>query len=185
MTSLFEVLFFMHKCRLQTHIPFSSLPVVLGSIRNVSHDSGQQTSMVEVHKGRVYRQRSGVFEREPDLSGSWHGHIQTLLQCGVKAGAGQFLFTGSELFGEARLGCAPRFKDFQILYHSAKRTHQMPCDFSIDWGEESLEKLSFEADQRHDMIKINLFFFFCESKSFVTRVFSGSTEHHQCQMWFH
>lgn len=112
--------------------PFSTLPVVRGAIGNVSHDSEQKTSVVEVHKGRVYRQRSGVFEREPDLSGSWHGHIHTLLQCGVKAGAGQFLFTGAELFGEAWLGCAPRFKDFQTLYHSAKRAHQMPCDFSID-----------------------------------------------------
>ncbi|XP_060758584.1 meteorin-like protein [Neoarius graeffei] len=106
--------------------------VVRGSIRNVSHDSERQTSVVEVYKGRVYRQRSGVFEREPDLSGSWHGHIHTLLQCGVKAGSGQFLFTGAELFGEAWLGCAPRFKNFQTLYHSAKRVHQMPCDFSID-----------------------------------------------------
>ncbi|MCI4385123.1 hypothetical protein PGIGA_G00046740 [Pangasianodon gigas] len=106
--------------------------VVRGSIRNVSHDSERQTSVVEVQNGRVYRQRSGVFEREPDVSGSWHGHIHTLLQCGVKAGAGQFLFTGAELFGEAWLGCAPRFKDFQALYHSAKRVHQMPCDFSID-----------------------------------------------------
>ncbi|XP_053467649.1 meteorin-like protein [Ictalurus furcatus] len=106
--------------------------VVHGSIRNVSHDSERQTSVIEVQKGRVYRQRSGVFEREPDLSGSWHGHIHTLLQCGVKAGAGQFLFTGAELFGEAWLGCAPRFTDFQNLYHSAKRVHLMPCDISID-----------------------------------------------------
>ncbi|KAK2829376.1 hypothetical protein Q7C36_017366 [Tachysurus vachellii] len=106
--------------------------VVRGSIRNVTHDSERQTSVVEVQKGRVYRQRSGVFGREPNHSGSWHGYIHTLLQCGVKAGAGQFLFTGAELFGEAWLGCAPRFKDFQILYHSAKRAHHMPCDFSLD-----------------------------------------------------
>lgn len=114
---------------------FSIWPVVRGSIRNVTHDSERQTSVVEVQKGRVYRQRSGVFWREPNHSGSWHGYIHTLLQCGVKAGAGQFLFTGAELFGEAWLGCAPRFKDFQILYHSAKRAHHMPCDFSLNWGE--------------------------------------------------
>ncbi|XP_026997139.1 meteorin-like protein isoform X1 [Tachysurus fulvidraco] len=106
--------------------------VVHGLIRNVTHDLERQTSVVEVQKGRVYRQRSGVFGREPNHSGSWHGYIHTLLKCGVKAGAGQFLFTGAELFGEAWLGCAPRFKDFQILYHSAKRAHLMPCDFSLD-----------------------------------------------------
>ncbi|XP_046722395.1 meteorin-like protein isoform X2 [Silurus meridionalis] len=106
--------------------------VIRGFIRNVSHDSERQTSLVEVQKGRVYRQRSGVFEREPGLSGSWHGYIHTHLRCGVKAGAGQFLFTGSELFGEAWLGCAPRFKDFQSLYRSAKKAHQLPCDFPTD-----------------------------------------------------
>ncbi|KAK1799293.1 hypothetical protein P4O66_007528, partial [Electrophorus voltai] len=106
--------------------------VVLGCIRNVSHDPEQQMSVIEVEEARVYRQRSGVFERDPVLSGGhWHGHIHTLLQCQVRAGAGQFLFTGTEHFGEAWLSCAPRFKDFQTLYHSARVAQKIPCDFSL------------------------------------------------------
>ncbi|XP_007240581.4 meteorin-like protein isoform X1 [Astyanax mexicanus] len=105
--------------------------VVRGSIRNVSHHPERQTSVIEVVEAQVYRQRSGVFEREPVVSGHWHGHIRTPLQCHVKAGPGQFLFTGDEHFGEALLSCAPRFRDFIKLYHSASASQNIPCDFSI------------------------------------------------------
>uniref|UniRef100_A0A674DQ85 Meteorin-like protein n=1 Tax=Salmo trutta TaxID=8032 RepID=A0A674DQ85_SALTR len=112
--------------------------VVRGSIRNVSHNAERQTSLVEVSEGRVYRQRSGVFERHtgtigvPGSSSSWHGHIHTLLQCHVKPGGGEFLFTGTEHFGEAWLGCAPRYKDFMSLYQSAWAARQNPCEFPLD-----------------------------------------------------
>ncbi|XP_062840890.1 meteorin-like protein [Trichomycterus rosablanca] len=102
--------------------------VVRGSIRNISHDSVRQISVIEVEDSQVYRQRSGVFERDPELSSLWHGIIYTHMQCGVKAGAGQFLFTGVELFGEAWLGCAPRFKVFERMYNSARRTQQILCN---------------------------------------------------------
>ncbi|XP_072550146.1 meteorin-like protein [Salminus brasiliensis] len=105
--------------------------VVRGSIRNVSHHPERQTSVIEVEEAQVYRQRSGVFEREPVISGQWHGHIHTPLQCHVKAGPGQFLFTGAEHFGEAWLSCAPRFKDFVELYHSAREAQHIPCDFPL------------------------------------------------------
>ncbi|KAM9472919.1 chromobox protein homolog 8a isoform 2-T2 [Salvelinus alpinus] len=112
--------------------------VVRGSIRSVSHNAERQTSLVEVSEGRVYRQRSGVFERHtgtigvPGSSSSWHGHIHTLLQCHVKPGGGEFLFTGTEHFGEAWLGCAPRYKDFMSLYQSAWAARQNPCEFPLD-----------------------------------------------------
>ncbi|XP_041720296.2 meteorin-like protein [Coregonus clupeaformis] len=112
--------------------------VVRGSIRNVSHNAERQTSLVEVSEGRVYRQRSGVFERHtgtigvPGSSSTWHGHIHTLLQCHVKPGGGEFLFTGTEHFGEAWLGCAPRYKDFLSLYQSAWAARQNPCEFPLD-----------------------------------------------------
>ncbi|XP_036828873.1 meteorin-like protein isoform X1 [Oncorhynchus mykiss] len=112
--------------------------VVRGSIRNVSHNAERQTSLVEVSEARVYRQRSGVFERHtgtigvPGSSSSWHGHIHTLLQCHVKPGGGEFLFTGTEHFGEAWLGCAPRYKDFMSLYQSAWAARQNPCEFPLD-----------------------------------------------------
>ncbi|XP_062308319.1 meteorin-like protein isoform X1 [Osmerus eperlanus] len=112
--------------------------VVRGSIRSVSHDKERQTSLVEISEGRMFRQRSGVFERETATAGatrsgsSWHGHIHTLLQCHVKPGGGEFLFTGSEHFGEAWLGCAPRYKDFLSLYHKARKARLNPCDFPLD-----------------------------------------------------
>lgn len=121
-------------------VPSSAPPVVRGSIRNVSHNAERQTSLVEVSEGRVYRQRSGVFERHtgtigvPGSSSSWRGHIHTLLQCHVKPGGGEFLFTGTEHFGEAWLGCAPRYKDFMSLYQSAWAARQNPCEFPLDWG---------------------------------------------------
>ncbi|XP_066498955.1 meteorin-like protein [Hoplias malabaricus] len=106
--------------------------VVRGSIRNVSHDPERQRSVIEVEEAWVYRQRIGVFEREPVFSGRWHGLIHTPLQCHVKAGAGQFLFTGTEHFSEAWLSCAPRFKNFEELYHSARAAQNIPCEFPIN-----------------------------------------------------
>ncbi|XP_041852218.1 meteorin-like protein [Melanotaenia boesemani] len=112
--------------------------VVRGHINNVSHDSQRQTSLVEVSATRVYWQRSGVFEQQVNpalssrLSQSWHGHIHTLMQCHVKPGAGEFLFTGSEHFGEAWLGCAPRYKDFLSVYYKARTEHRNSCDFPPD-----------------------------------------------------
>ncbi|KAM3597666.1 uncharacterized protein V6R79_007720 [Siganus canaliculatus] len=112
--------------------------VVRGSIRNVSHDSARQTSLVEVSAVRVYWQRSGVFEplastsSSSPPSASWRGHILTQLECHVKPGDGEFLFTGSEHFGEAWLGCAPRYKDFLSVYQSAWAAHRNSCDFPLD-----------------------------------------------------
>ncbi|XP_036944526.1 meteorin-like protein [Acanthopagrus latus] len=107
--------------------------VVRGSIKNVSHDSARQTSLVEVSAARVYWQRSGVFEHQPTAAGSpWRGHIHTLLQCHVQPGDGEFLFTGSEHFGEAWLGCAPRYKDFLSVYQTAWAARRNSCDFPLD-----------------------------------------------------
>ncbi|KAG7262734.1 hypothetical protein CRUP_006087 [Coryphaenoides rupestris] len=38
-----------------------------------------------------------------------------------------FLFTGSVRFGEAWMGCAPRYKDFLRLYGEARRRGANPC----------------------------------------------------------
>lgn len=126
------------------------LSVVRGSIRNVSHDSARQTSSVEVAAARVYWQRSAVFEQQAAASGSsrpapsWRGHIHTLLQCHVKPGDGEFLFTGSEHFGEAWLGCAPRYKDFLSIYQTAWAARRNSCDFPLDWG-----SVLFSASLQH------------------------------------
>ncbi|KAL3053802.1 meteorin-like protein [Trematomus bernacchii] len=107
--------------------------VVRGHIKNVSHDSEHQTSLLEVSAVRVYWQRSGVFEHQAAAPGSPRsGHIHTLLQCHVKPGDGEFLFTGSEHFGEAWLGCAPRYKDFLSVYKTAWAARRNSCDFPLD-----------------------------------------------------
>ncbi|XP_023279066.1 meteorin-like protein [Seriola lalandi dorsalis] len=111
--------------------------VVRGYIKNVTHSPESQTSLVEVTAVRVYWQRSRVFEQQvaPGTSQSipsWHGHIHTLLRCHVKPGDGQFLFTGSEHFGEAWLGCAPRYKDFLSVYQTARAARRNSCDFPSD-----------------------------------------------------
>lgn len=122
--------------------------VVRGYIKNVSHHPEHQTSLVEVSASRVYWQRSGVFKQQVAASGSsrsvpsWHGHIHTLLQCYVKPGDGEFLFTGSEHFGEAWLGCAPRYKDFLSVYQTARASLRNSCDFPLDWGSALLSPTS-------------------------------------------
>lgn len=115
------------------HVLLCDVPVVRGSIMSVSHDSGRQTSLVEVSAKRVYWQHSRVFEQH-SAGPSWHGRVHTLLQCHVKPGGGEFLFTGSEHFGEAWLGCAPRYKDFLSVYRTAWAARQNSCDFPLDWG---------------------------------------------------
>uniref|UniRef100_A0A452UTP8 Meteorin-like protein n=1 Tax=Ursus maritimus TaxID=29073 RepID=A0A452UTP8_URSMA len=101
--------------------------VVRGSIQNVTHAPEQQESAIHLHVSRLYRQKSRVFRPAPE-GGGWRGRVTTLLQCGVRPGRGEFLFTGHMHFGEARLGCAPRFKDFQRTYRDAEERGLNPCE---------------------------------------------------------
>ncbi|NXK50132.1 METRL protein, partial [Chauna torquata] len=105
--------------------------VVKGSIRNVSHDSENHMSQVDVNVQKVCRQKTRIFQQE-EASGQWRGPIQTLLQCKVKKGAGDFLFTGSEHYGEAWLGCASWFKDFSFIYQAARERRANPCEFQLN-----------------------------------------------------
>ncbi|KAJ7317914.1 hypothetical protein JRQ81_004076 [Phrynocephalus forsythii] len=109
----------------------SLVEAVRGSIRNVTHDLENHVSQVDVRVQRVYRQKNQIFQQEK-TSGQWRGPINTLLQCKVKEGAGDFLFTGSEHFGEAWLGCAPRFKDVSAVYQAARRRGANPCEFRFN-----------------------------------------------------
>uniref|UniRef100_A0A8D0GMB2 Meteorin-like protein n=1 Tax=Sphenodon punctatus TaxID=8508 RepID=A0A8D0GMB2_SPHPU len=105
--------------------------VVRGFIYNVTHDSKNHMSQVEVGVQRVYRQKNRIFQQD-EGTGEWRGPIKTLLQCKVKQGAGDFLFTGNEHFGEAWLGCAPRFKDFSSIYQAARGRGANPCEFQLN-----------------------------------------------------
>ncbi|KAL2297765.1 hypothetical protein Nmel_016328 [Mimus melanotis] len=88
-------------------------------------------SQVDVSVQKVYRQKNRIFQQE-EGGGEWRGPIRTLLQCKVKKGGGDFLFTGNEHFGEAWLGCAPRFKDFMLVYQAARERGANPCEFELN-----------------------------------------------------
>ncbi|MBN3314207.1 METRL protein, partial [Atractosteus spatula] len=122
-------------CRSSFLIPETVRPrhvtLARGFILNVSHDAERQTSRVEVGASRVYRQRGGVFV-PGDAGGAWRGHVQTLLRCGARPGAGEFLFVGAEHFGEAWLGCAPRYRHFLSVYGAAQRRRENACEFPLD-----------------------------------------------------
>ncbi|XP_033896896.3 meteorin-like protein [Acipenser ruthenus] len=105
--------------------------VVRGFIRAVSHELDQQVSQVEVGGARLYRQKNTAFQQDQG-SGRWGGRIRTPLRCQAKQGEGDFLFTGTEHFGEAWLGCAPRYKDFVSVYRAARETRANPCEFPLD-----------------------------------------------------
>ncbi|KAL4676916.1 hypothetical protein H8957_008484 [Semnopithecus entellus] len=105
---------------------------VRGSIQEVTHEPERQDSAIHLRVSRLYRQKSRVFEPAPEGDGHWQGRVRTLLECGVRPGHGDFLFTGHMHFGEARLGCAPRFKDFQRMYRDAQERGLNPCEVGTD-----------------------------------------------------
>uniref|UniRef100_A0A8C3JZM5 Meteorin-like protein n=1 Tax=Calidris pygmaea TaxID=425635 RepID=A0A8C3JZM5_9CHAR len=108
-----------------------TVSVIRGSIQDVTNEAEEQETVIHVGVNKLYRQKSKVFQLTGE-SGNWRGQIKTLLECGVKPGDGDFLFTGRMHFGEARLGCAPRFKDFQRMYKEAKDKGLNPCEIGPD-----------------------------------------------------
>ncbi|MXQ87217.1 hypothetical protein E5288_WYG007544 [Bos mutus] len=107
--------------------------VVRGSIQKVTHEPERQESAIHLNVSRLYRQKSRVFRPAPEgEGGGWRGRVSTLLECGVRPGHGEFLFTGHMHFGEAWLGCAPRFKDFQRMYRDAEERGLNPCEMGTE-----------------------------------------------------
>ncbi|KAM5274083.1 meteorin-like protein [Ctenodactylus gundi] len=106
--------------------------VVRGSIRDVTHAPEQQESVIHLQVSRLYRQKNRTFQPGPEGSGHWQGRVTTLLECGVRPGLGDFLFTGHMHFGEAQLGCAPRFSDFQRMYRDAEEKGLNPCEIGAE-----------------------------------------------------
>ncbi|XP_051970679.1 meteorin-like [Xyrauchen texanus] len=104
--------------------------VVRGNIRSVEKDLDRGAAVIKVSATRVYRQKFALFPDSGRLTRS--GEIRTPLQCGVRPGAGSFLFTGRVHFGEAWLGCAPRYKDFLKAYEQAKQSLTIPCTLVND-----------------------------------------------------
>ncbi|XP_028268677.1 meteorin-like protein isoform X2 [Parambassis ranga] len=99
--------------------------VARGSIKKVDQQEDHSSVTVEIR--RLYRQKTQVFVSGGVRVRNWSGQIKMPLQCGVKSGDGEFLFTGTVRFGEAWMGCAPRYKDFLRLYHEAQQQGTNPC----------------------------------------------------------
>ncbi|XP_073900906.1 meteorin-like protein isoform X2 [Castor canadensis] len=106
--------------------------VVRGSIQNITHVPEQQESVIHLRVSRLHRQKTKVFQPAPEGDSHWQGHVTTLLECGVRPGPGDFLFTGHVHFGEAQLGCAPRFSDFQRMYRDAEERGLNPCEIGME-----------------------------------------------------
>lgn len=104
--------------------------VARGSIRKV--EQGGEHSSVTVEISRLHRQKTQVFVSGGVRARSWTGQIKMPPQCRVRSGEGDFLFTGSVRFGEAWMGCAPRYKDFLRLYGEAERRGTNPCHMDTD-----------------------------------------------------
>ncbi|XP_063285082.1 meteorin [Pelobates fuscus] len=105
--------------------------VVRGNIRAVENDAELQESVIGISATRVHRQKFTLFQPRGHSVKSL-GDIRTPLSCGVKTGPGSFLFMGWVHFGDAWLGCAPRYKDFKRIYERALQAHENPCEIALD-----------------------------------------------------
>ncbi|XP_063740407.1 meteorin-like protein isoform X2 [Eleginops maclovinus] len=81
---------------------------------------------------RLFRQKSKVFVRGRARKRGWGGRINVPAQCIGHPGGDEYLLTGSVHFGEAWLGCAPRYKDFLRLYVRAQRAGTNPCEIDTN-----------------------------------------------------
>ncbi|XP_028311884.1 meteorin-like protein [Gouania willdenowi] len=104
--------------------------VARGSIKKV--EEKEEHSSVSVEISRLHRQKTRVFVSGGVRVRGWTGNINMPLQCRARAGEGDFMFTGTIRFGEAWMGCVPRFKDFLRLYQEAQKQGTNPCHVDTD-----------------------------------------------------
>lgn len=108
----------------------SAYPVARGSITKV--EQKEEHWSIRVLLSRLYRQKTRIFTGGGVRARSWTGSIKMPAQCRVRSGEGEFLFTGTVRFGEAWMGCAPRYKDFRRLYREARLRGTNPCQVEAD-----------------------------------------------------
>ncbi|TNM96803.1 hypothetical protein fugu_014959 [Takifugu bimaculatus] len=104
--------------------------VARGSITKVEQE--EEHSSISVVLSRLYRQKTQIFTGGGVRVRSWTGSIKMPPQCRVRSGEGEFLFTGMVRFGEAWMGCAPRYKDFLRVYNEAQLQGTNPCHVDTD-----------------------------------------------------
>ncbi|KAI1884353.1 hypothetical protein AGOR_G00225540 [Albula goreensis] len=106
-----------------------------GSVQGLQEEAGQPS--IAVTLGWLYRQKSRVFASGGGRTKRWTGRVRIAPQCRVNFTPGvtedkEFLLTGTIRFGEAWLGCAPRYKDFLKLYRTAQDQGTNPCHVDTD-----------------------------------------------------
>ncbi|KAF7656666.1 hypothetical protein LDENG_00037700 [Lucifuga dentata] len=101
-----------------------------GTIQTVAKSSSPPTASDTNNHSPVVKSR--VFAWGGARGRKWTGHVNVPLKCGVYPGGDEYLLTGSVHFGEAWLGCAPRYKDFMKLYVTAQETGTNPCQIDTD-----------------------------------------------------
>lgn len=94
-----------------------------GTIHRVAHNAELQESVITVVAARVLHQALPLF-RVGGPGGRAQASLRTPLRCGVCPGPGTFLFMGWSRFGEAWLGCTPRFQEFLRAYAAAHAAAQ-------------------------------------------------------------
>lgn len=98
----------------------------VGSFEGVVAGAGGYSSAV-ASLSRLFRQKSATFAWSTARGRRWRGRVNVPKQCGAPPKAGVYLLTGSIHFGEAWLGCAPRYRDFLQLYSRAESAGTNPC----------------------------------------------------------
>ena len=90
--------------------------VAVGSIHQTrqpdNHVDSSDHTQVEVAVAQLVHQTSPVFQRVRRDDRFLYGTIRVPSKCGVRAGKGDFLFTGRMRLGKAKLRCAPYYEDW-------------------------------------------------------------------------
>lgn len=89
-------------------------------------------SVAVVTLRRLFRQKSSLFVWAGGRGRSWTGRVNVPKQCPMPPKKDEYLLTGSVHFGEAWLGCAPRYRDFVNLYERARKAGTNPCETDTD-----------------------------------------------------
>ncbi|XP_071783824.1 meteorin-like protein [Centroberyx gerrardi] len=110
----------------------SSSPSSSSSSSSSTASGTNDHSSVVVTLSRLFRQKSGLFAWAGARGRRWTGRVNVPAQCAVHPGGDEYLLTGSVHFGEAWLGCAPRYKDFLKLYLTAREAGTNPCQVNTD-----------------------------------------------------
>ncbi|XP_077428269.1 meteorin-like protein [Vanacampus margaritifer] len=92
----------------------------------------EEHTLVELTLSRLFHQKDSMFAGGRARSRRWTERVNIPAKCGVPLGGHEYLLTGSVHFGEAWLGCAPRYKDFLRLYGRARMAGSNPCHINTD-----------------------------------------------------